>query len=136
MKVILSEKQFKNIIKYNIINEASFLPVPKKANKPYSIDPDKVLIVKKFLDNGFKRGSFDIIGPNGMPNSIRIVAMLSNNGTVLKNMYLNQVLDLLIDKFQKMFTDETERKLFLSQVLNDWFDNKIGTFGTLSVNHL
>lgn len=136
MKLILNEAQIKSIIHKSIIDEAMQLPVPKKTGKPYSINPDKVLIVKRFLDNGFKKGNYETVGADGMPSSVKIVAMMSKNGEVLKNMYMEQMLDLLIDKFQKMFIDEKERELFLSQVLNDWYDGKIGTFGTLSVNHL
>ena len=44
-----------------------YMPVPKKANIPFSISPEKVLKVKKFLDGGFKKGSYEDIGADGMP---------------------------------------------------------------------
>ena len=110
--------------------------IGKHENKPYSISPDKVKIVKRFLDTNFKKGNYDDIGPDGMPRRTRIVAMIAPTGDVLKNMYQEDLLDLLIEKFKNMFLDHTERELFLKQVMKDWFDDKIGVFGNLSVNRL
>jgi hypothetical protein len=47
-----------------------------------------------------------------------------------------QLEDLLIEKFKNMFIDKVERQKFLHQVLDDWFNDKIGMFGNLSVNIL
>lgn len=126
-KIILTENQL-NFIKNN--------DTLKSKSKPYVINPDKVLRVKRFLDSGFKKGKFDRIGNDGMPESVNIVAMLSPQGQILKNMYSDQLCDLLCDKFQYMFKIQDEREKFMKQVVNDWFDGKIGTFGTLSVNSL
>lgn len=134
-KVIITQEQAEYIQK-KLIGEEIGLPTPQKAGKPYFISPEKVLIVKRFLDSNFKKGSYENIGANGFPQKQRIVAMLSSDGQVLKNMYLDQLKDLLIDKFQNMFVDDEERSIFMERVLNDWFDDKIGVFGTLSVNHL
>ena len=140
MKLIITEKQEKKLA--NILNEGMFMepspqnPSMKKANKPYCINPDKVLIVKNFLDNGFQKGSMENIGNNGLPQKVNIVAMLSSNGDVLRNMTMTEMNDMLIDKFKNMFSDHDERSLFMKQVLKDWFNDKIGTFGSLSVNHL
>ena len=134
-KVIITQEQAEYIQK-KLIGEEIGLPTPQKAGKPYFISPEKVLIVKRFLDSNFKKGSYENIGANGFPQKQRIVAMLSSDGQVLKNMYLDQLKDLLIDKFQNMFVDDKERSIFMERVLNDWFDDKIGVFGTLSVNHL
>lgn len=136
-KIIITEKQEKELIK--ILKEESEtynMPVDKKANKPYCINPEKVKIVKKYLDKSFKRGTYEKIGPNGQPQKIRIVAMVGSNGDVLKNMYLDQLEDLLIDNFQNMFSDKLERQLFMHKVLEDWFNDKISIFGNLSVNRL
>ena len=51
-------------------------------------------------------------------------------------MYDYQLLELLIDKFQNMFVDKDEKTKFLGQVMKDWYYNKIGLYGSLSVNHL
>lgn len=137
--IIINESQAKEL--FGIFEEIYQEPHPqqpnmKKANKPYSINPEKVKIVKNYLDSGFKKGTYQIIGPDGFPQNKRIVAMIGNDGSVLKNMYEEQMVDLLVDKFQNMFSDHDERELFFKRVLDDWFNNKIGVLGTLSVNHL
>ena len=137
---ILTEDQMKEIsrrlIKENAQTPGPQTPAMKDANKPFCISPEKVMIVKKFLDGGFKKGKFENIGPNGYPQTIKFVGMIDSQGNVLKNLLMDEMVDLLIDKYQKMFSDHMERELFMKQVLNDWYDNKIGTFGTLSVNSL
>lgn len=134
-KLIINEQQEKELIR--ILNEEAYqMPVSKKSNKPYCINPDNVLIVKKFLDNGFTQHDYENIGADGMPCKIKIVSMNASNGTPLKYMYQDQLHDLLVDKFQNMFSNFEERDLFMTQVLKDWFDGKIGVHGTLSVNRL
>lgn len=114
-----------------------YMPVPKKANIPFSISPDKVLKVKKFLDGGFKKGRYEDIGADGMPCSHKVVAMLSSDGqTPLKNMYMEDLYDMLCAKFKNMFSNEQERALFMRRVADDWYDGKINSLGMLSVNHL
>ena len=114
-----------------------YMPVPKKANIPFSISPEKVLKVKKFLDGGFKKGSYEDIGADGMPCSHKVVAMLSSDGqTPLKNMYMEDLYDMLCAKFKNMFSNEQERALFMRRVADDWYDGKINSLGMLSVNHL
>ena len=138
-KIIINEEQAKELFGLNeefYQEPAPQIPDMKKANKPYCIDPEKVKIVKKFLDKGFQKGNYETIGSNGFPQQQRIVAMLGSDGSILKNMYVEQLQDLLIDKFQNMFSDHDERELFFKQLINDWFNNKIGVLGTLSVNHL
>ena len=112
------------------------MPVSKKANKPFCINPEKVLIVKKFLDKGFKAHDYEKIGNSGMPIKIKIISMNASNGEPLKYMYKDQLHDLLIDRFQNMFVDAVERSAFLSQVIEDWLTNKIGIFGSLSKNRI
>lgn len=136
-RVIITEAQEQQLIKIlNNEEEVQQMPVPKTANKPYCIDPDKVKIVRKFLDSNFTKNNLERIGANGMPEKIRIVTMSSSTGEPLKSLYEQDLLDLLIEKFKKMFLDKEERMLFLKQVMNDWFNNKIGVHGTLSVNCL
>ena len=62
--------------------------------------------------------------------------MLTSGGDILQNLGELQLEDLLIEKFKNMFIDKVERQKFLHQVMNDWFDDKIGMFGNLSVKHL
>lgn len=134
-KFIISEKQEEELIRR--INEETYqMPVDKKMNTPYCINPDKVLIVKKFLDRTFTHHDFEKIGNNGMPIRIKIISMNATDGSPLKYMYKEQLHDLLIDRFQNMFLDKNERSLFMKQVINDWLSNSIGIFGSLSKNKL
>ena len=138
-KVIITEGQERKLI--SLLKEDSDvqvqkMPVPKSTGKPYSIDPDKVLVVKKFLDNNFKKGNLERIGANGMPEKVRIVSMFSSTGEPLKSLYEQDLQDLLIEKFKNMFNDHICRELFMKQVVKDWFDDKIGVLGNLSVNRL
>ena len=137
--VIITEEQERKLI--SLLKEDSDvqiqkMPVPKSTGKPYSIDPDKVLVVKKFLDNNFKKGNLERIGANGMPEKVRIVSMFSSTGEPLKSLYEQDLQDLLIEKFKNMFNDHICRELFMKQVVKDWFDDKIGVLGNLSVNRL
>ena len=134
-KVIITEKQEKILAKK--LNEEIFqMPVDKKMNKPYCINPEKVNIVKNFLDKNFQKGNIENIGNNGLPQKIRIAAMMSSTGEVLRNLLDSELQDLLIDKFKNMFLDTKERELFMKQVVDDWFNNKITPLGLLSVNKL
>lgn len=128
MKFILTEKQVAKLYK---------LMLQEEMGKQYSYSPEKVLIVKKYLDDNFKKGSIEGIGDDGMPTNTCIVAMINpQTGNVAQNMYDYQLLELLIDKFQNMFVDKEERSKFLGQVMRDWYEDKIGLYGSLSVNHL
>ena len=134
-KVILSESQSKALASL-VESEVQQMPVDKKMNKPYYINPDKVLVVKKFLDKGYTARDFEDVGPDGFPRIRKIVIMNASNGQPLKPMYTSQLLDLLIDKFQNMFSDKVEREMFLKQVLKDWLNGSIGVHGNLSTNLL
>jgi hypothetical protein len=127
-KIIINEEQAAIIVKSEI--PAIF------AGPRYTINPDKVMIVKRYLDSNFKRGKMEEIGEDGFPKITPIIAMLSSTGQVLKNLLFDQCKELLIDKYKKMFVNDDERDKFLGQVMKDWYDNKIGLYGSLSVNHL
>lgn len=140
-KIIINESQAHML--FNMLKEETYTepspqnPSMKKANKPYSINPERVNIVKRHLENNYQKGSYSTIGPNGMVQTIKIAGIIDkNSGNILKNIYLEDLQDLLVTQFQNMFVDKIERELFMKQVINDWFDDKIGPLGTLSVNHL
>ena len=132
-KIIITEEQLKALSNEIGSNDQNELP---EKSGPYVIDPVKVLLVKKYLDTNFKRGEIENIGPDGFPAKKRIVGMLSSNGDILQNLGVMQLEDLLIEKFKNMFLNHDERAKFLHQVMDDWFNDKIGMFGNLSVNVL
>ena len=105
-----------------------------KKHPKWNVDPKKVLIVKRYLDKGFKRGKMSGLGEDGYPKDVKIVAMLSTDGTPLKNMTAKQLFYLLQDRFSKMFSDKKQRDEFLWTTMNDWYEHKITNLGMLSHN--
>ena len=126
--IYITEKQLSEL--NNKINEGL-------ANKKeFPIEPDKVLLIKKYLDNGFKRGKIETIDDNGYPISIPIVSMLANDNSILKNMTDIQLFYLLQDRFKNIYDDKNKRDKLLKQIIKDWFYNKITKDGLLSVNRM
>lgn len=111
MKITLSEDGLK-ALKQEILNES------------YS---DKVEVVKTYLDNNFMRATFEKDGQN-----VGIFVKLSNGIPTKKSMWKQDVLDILDSKFNNIINDKKERDGFLNQVLNDWYNNKISKYGSLS----
>ena len=131
--IIITEEQVRALS--NAIRQNNPEKLPEKAG-PYVVNPENVLLVKKYLDSNFKKGQIENIGADGFPAKVRIAGMMSSNGDILQNIGEMQLEDLLIEKFKNMFIDKIERQKFLHQVLDDWFNDKIGMFGNLSVNIL
>lgn len=98
------------------------------------VDTNKVLIVKKFLDDNFVRAQIPIINNQGYADTMFIVGMKGTDGNVIKNMTAQQLLDLLIDHFQKIYGDKNKRYDFLKLVMKDWYNKKINNNGMMSVN--
>ena len=126
-----------------ILNEEQLATVLTKmagdmlgGSKHYPINPQQVLIVKNFLDNTFERGLMDSLGDDGLPCQIQIVIMKGPSGQELKKMFRQDLEDLLNEKYKNMFSSEEQRVKFLKQVVSDWYDDKIGTYGNLSKNHV
>ena len=134
-KVIISEQQEKELIK-KLNEEVYQMPVDKKMNKPYTINPDKVLVVKKFLDGNFQKGNAEFIGNNGRLVKVRMIGIPDSSGESLRDLTPDNLVDLLIDRFKNMFLDQKERELFMKQVVNDWINDKITVNGILTVNRL
>ena len=122
-RIFVTESQLEMIKQH--INENS---------ENYYIDTQKVLIVKKYLDNAFSRGKMNGMSPNGYPTKTNVIGMKGNDGEVIRNMSFEQALDLLEDKFHYIYTNEDKRTRFLKAVLNDWYNKKITREGMLSTN--
>ena len=132
-RIIITEEQAHALS--NMIGGNNPSELPEKAG-PYVVNPEKVLLVKKYLDSTFKKGQIENIGADGFPAKVRIAGTMSSNGDILMNIGETQLEDLLIEKFKNMFMDKVERQKFIHQVMDDWFNDKIGMFGNLSVNLL
>lgn len=126
---------FKNTMK--MLNEDNEIEVIKPYHLHESknfVDTRKVMIVKKYLDDNFVRAAMPTIGNDGYPKTLLIVGMKGTDGNIIKNMYAQQLFDLLQDKFQKIYSDKQKRDMFLKQVMKDWYDKKITKDGLLSIN--
>ena len=100
----------------------------------YSVEPDKVKIVKEFLDNNFIKGGIAAIGEDGYPSTTPIVALKGTDGKPARNMSDKQAFELLKDKFGKIYSDKIQTIKFLAQILKDWYYDRISNEGLLSVN--
>lgn len=118
-KIYITESQEQQLLEFMIMEQT------------FPIDPNKVLIVKNYLDNNFKKGKLSQFGDNGMPTNTPVVGML-NNGEVVKNLTAKQLFDILEDEFRGMFDNKIQRSKFLAQVIKDWYANKISKEGLLS----
>lgn len=88
---------------------------------------DKVKLVKNYLDNNFMRATFEKNGEN-----ISIFVKLSNHLPTDKSYWKQDVLDILDKEFNNLISDKKERDGFLNQLLNDWYNNNISKYGSLS----
>lgn len=118
-KIYITESQEQQLLEFMIMEQT------------FPIDPNKVLVVKNYLDKNFKKGELSQFGDNGMPVNTPVVGML-NNGEVVKNLTAKQLFDVLEDEFRGMFDNKIQRSKFLAQVIKDWYANKISKEGLLS----
>ena len=121
-KIIITESQEQALLEYFVME------------KTYPIDPNKVLLVKKYLDKHFKKGNLAQMGSNGMPINEPVVGLIAGN-EVVKNLTARQLLDVLMDEFRGMFSDKIQRSKFLALVIKDWYAGKISKEGLLSTTH-
>lgn len=98
------------------------------------VDPRKVLLVSKYLDDNFVRASIPTVGADGYPSTMKIVGMKGTDGQVMRNMSSKDLFYLLQDKFKGIYGDKNKRDSFLKQVMTDWYNKKISREGMLSKN--
>ena len=121
MKLIINEKQEQFLIGM-MLNE----------EKVYPVEPEKVLVVKKYLDKNFIRGNYSNINANGDIENAPIAGMKNQmTGKVEINMYKNQVFDKIESEFKNIYEDKVKRAKFLKTVLDYWFKDKISPNGLL-----
>ena len=121
MRFIINEKIESDVLR-RVLTE-SFCPTA-----------EKVLLIKNFLDKNFAKTETDDIGDDGYPIKVKSAVLVSNNNQPLKTFQAKELLLMLDDKFQKMISNESDRKKFLKQVISDWFNDRISKEGVLSVN--
>ena len=109
-KFILSERAFDTVRK-QIINES------------YS---DKVLMVKKFLDNNFTQGLLGKSNPGGTMGNFGVFIKLNNGIPSDQSVWIDDVVDMLEheENYHRLVANELERKGLFLQIVKDWFDQK------------
>lgn len=121
MKLIINEKQEQFLIGM-MLNE----------EKVYPVEPEKVLVVKKYLDKNFIRGNYSNINANGDIENAPIAGMKNpKTGKVEVNMYKSQVFDKVEAEHKNIYADKVRRTKFLKTVLDYWFKDKISPNGLL-----
>lgn len=134
-EIILNEKQFKKMLSEGFMLDLAIVK-PKMTEKQYPVNLEKVKIIKKFLDNGFTRGQSEDLGETGYPVITSCFGQLDSAGNVLCNLGNEQMLELLMDRFQNLCAEKEETERLLKRVLEDWFNKKIQNDGRLSVNSI
>jgi hypothetical protein len=82
----------------------------------------------KFLEDNFMKGTYD----NGSGNIVGVFIKKSNGMPTKKTVWKQDVLDNLDKEFYNRITNDTERKGFISQLLDDWYNGNISKYGSLS----
>ena len=117
------------------ITEIQFNDLKKRLSESYFVEPEKVKIVEKFLDDTFVKGAVPSIGEDGYAKPIFIVGMKIPYSDKFKNMTATQAFYMLQDKFKNIYSDPKQRDSFLKKVLVDWYNGKISKHGLLSKNN-
>lgn len=119
------------IVNESVMNAAKGILISESFVPSYQ----QTLRVKEYLDNNFTKIVLDDIDMNGHPKKIPAVQLMSN-GQPLKTFLMPELISYLVDQFQSMIKNENDLKIFLQQVVKDWFMKRIGKDGILSVNHI
>lgn len=89
---------------------------------------EKRLLVKKFLDDNFKKGNIDRMGDNGTPEKYEVVVLMTKDMKPVKTMTDKQLFYYLQSRFKNILPEE-ERDEFLKDCIKKWFYNKITKTG-------
>lgn len=120
-RIIITESQYERLIQ-------------EGGEKKYAVEPNKVKIVVKFLDDNFLKAGIPTLGEDGYPKTVPIVVLKGTDGQPVKKMTDAQLYELLKDKFGKIYSDANKVNKFLKQIIKDWYYGKISKEGLLTVN--
>lgn len=102
--------------------------------RTYPVSPEKVLLVKKYLDDNYERISKGQFNNDGNYISVPFVKLKAvpdeNNVIDAKGLFYR-----LEREFKGMFSDKIQRSKFLVQIIKDWYAGKISKEGLLSTTH-
>lgn len=121
--ILITESGNRMLIKHMILEK--FVP-----------DVDKILLVKKYLDKNFVKYESNDIGKDGFPKKSIMIGISDGNGSIINTIDYSNAFYMLQEKFKYIYENEEKRDSFLKQILNDWINNNIDDYGTLSVNSI
>lgn len=91
---------------------------------------DKALLIKKYLDDNFMRGSTTVMNQEGFPDKQPVVIMLGPDKKPLRTMSDKQLFYLLQDKYKNILSGN-ERDEFIKKVMIAWFNKTISRNGNI-----
>lgn len=120
--IIIDEENERRLV--GAILESAFYP-----------NVQQVLNIEDFLNRNFRpKQLLTINNETGYSDFDNVVVMVKN-GVELETLNGKQLLRMLDDKFNNTVKDDADRRKFLKQVIDDWYNGRIRN-GILSVNHL
>ena len=120
--IIIDEENERRLV--GAILESAFYP-----------NVQQVLNIEDFLNRNFRpKKLLTINNETGYSDFDNVVVMVKN-GVELETLNGKQLLRMLDDKFNNTVKDDADRRKFLKQVIDDWYNGRIRN-GILSVNHL
>ena len=90
---------------------------------------EKRLMVKKFLDDNFKKANIDKLDDKGNPIKYEVVVQLTKDKKPIKTKSDKQLFYYLQERFKDILPED-ERDEFLKDVIIKWYNNKISKNGT------
>ena len=115
MEVLITERQEQILINHCLQEQIDY--------------SEKRLLLKKFLDDNFQKGSIDVMNDNGEPSKTEVVILLTQDKKPVKTMNDEQLFYYLQSKFRDILPEE-ERDEFLKDTIKKWFYDKITKAGS------
>lgn len=119
--IYLTEEQYKDIYE-TALQEALI------------VNNDLVKTIVKYLKKHFRPVKYDDINADGEVIQPYAIQMLSMDGEPLQTISIDVLTDKIDTVFQKKIKNDSDRKKFYRQIINDWISGRISKEGILSVN--
>lgn len=108
MKITINESQANQLIA-NLVIKENMMQI------------NRIKLVKDFLDKNFQRADISRIGNDGYAEDYPIVMYIDSYKQPIKKMTDEELLDMLLDKFQHLMPNQEENKEFLIKVIKAWY---------------
>ena len=105
----------------------------------YPVDPRKVLLVKRYLDKSFRKGTIPYVNNKGVPDDMVVIEMFNSNGDTERTMTKEKLFLLLQSRFndeKRLFADRDKCDRFLRFIIDKWMANDIDRDGMVKHSNL